>query len=112
MRTLEELTAVEDPAWPQLQQWFSEATNRVDVLPPSEARRAEALVETQVTTRSILGGVVFETGGLLIDSGWLRVLGSGHPRLSRTIHEWNRRRFEVDQDERSGYHLVADDALG
>ena len=59
----------------------------------------------QVTTRSTIGAVAFETGGILVDHGWLRFLGSGHPRLTRTLPGWNRERS-------SGFYLVADDAVG
>jgi hypothetical protein len=63
------------------------------------------LPQTQVTTRSTLGAIVFETGGVLVDGGWLRFLGSGHPRLDRVLPVWNRGRSD-------GFYLVADDAVG
>ena len=84
----------------------------VDVLPASDVRRADALVGTQVTTRSMLGSVVYETGGLLVDYGWLRILGSGHPRLDRPIHEWNQLRFEHEGNGTNRYYLIADDVVG
>ena len=37
-----------------------------------------------------MGAVIFETGGILIDEGWLRILGSGHPRLPRSLPDWNK----------------------
>jgi hypothetical protein len=52
-----------------------------------------------------LGAVIYETGGILVDGGWLRVLGSGHARLTRTLPGWNAGRSH-------GFHLVADDAVG
>ena len=52
-----------------------------------------------------MGAIAYETGGILIDHGWLRVLGSGHQKLPRSIVEWNLNRS-------SGYLLVADDAVG
>src|SRR5689334_17854253 len=52
-----------------------------------------------------MGAVVYETGGILIDNGWLRVLGSGHDRLTRTMPRWNEGRAD-------GFYLVADDAVG
>jgi hypothetical protein len=52
-----------------------------------------------------MGAIVYETGRLLIDSGWLRVLGSGHARLTRTLPGWNVGRSD-------GFLLVADDAIG
>jgi hypothetical protein len=53
-----------------------------------------------------MGAVVHDTGGILIDHGWLRVLGSGHPRLPRTLPGWN------EQVAPDGFYLVADDAVG
>ena len=59
-----------------MQQWVAEATNPVEVLPPPEgAIREKALVDSQVTTRSSMGAIIYETGGILVDHGWLRFLG-------------------------------------
>lgn len=93
-----------------LREWFSKANNLIEVLPASALLRGEALLETQVTVRSPLGAIVYETGGLLIDHGWLRVLGSGHPRLPRSLPEWNRGRTGTDGSR--GFYLVADDVVG
>ena len=89
MRPLSELIDTDDPAWPEVQEWIAGATNAVEVLPVNEADRDAALHAIQVTTRSPMGAIVFETGGLLIDHGWLRVLGSGHSRLPRSLASWN-----------------------
>jgi hypothetical protein len=70
MRTLHELLNTAEPAWPLVQSWLREATNALEVLPPSDPARAEALVATQVTTCSPIGAVIYETGGLLVDHGW------------------------------------------
>ena len=88
-RSLDELTNVAEPAWPLVQEWLGEATNPAEVLPVDRSTRGEALHRLQVTTRSPMGAIVYETGGLLVDDGWLRILGSGHPRLSRSIAMWN-----------------------
>jgi hypothetical protein len=104
MRTLEELIHNEDPALPLVAEWVRLAVRPVEVLPPSPAR-GDALVRTQVTTRSPMGAIVYETGGLVIDQGWLRVLGSGHERLTRTLPGWNEGRSH-------GFFLIADDAVG
>lgn len=47
----------------------------------------------------------YGTGGILVDGGWLRMLGSGHPKLTRNIAMWNNGRS-------NGFCLVADDAVG
>jgi hypothetical protein len=65
-----------------------------------------------VTTRSPMGSIVYETGGLLIDGGWLRVLGSGHPRLPRSLPDWNKGRTWSEGDASPPLLLVADDVLG
>jgi hypothetical protein len=113
MRRLDELLEKQEPAWPLVQEWLREATSKVEVLPPpADPVRAEALVATQVTTRSPMGAVIYETGGLLIDHGWVRVLGSGHPRLPRSLPEWNKGRTSLGGPNLPYYLLVADDVLG
>lgn len=104
MKTLQQLTEVADPAIDLIREWVKAAENHCEILPPS-SEREEVLLEVQVTTRSTIGAVAFETGGVLVDHGWLRFLGSGHPRLTRTLPGWNRERS-------SGFYLVADDAVG
>jgi hypothetical protein len=104
MRPLRELIDNEDSGYGLVQAWAAAAIRPVALL-PSSAAREEALFRTQVTTRSPMGAVVYETGGILIDEGWLRLLGSGHPRLTRTLPQWNEGRS-------AGFFLVADDAVG
>ncbi len=65
-----------------------------------------------MTTRSPMGAVVYETGGLLIDGGWLRVLGSGHPRLPRTLPGWNKGRTWIEEQSAPPLLVVADDVVG
>mgnify|MGYP006138941707 CR=1 FL=1 len=43
----------------------------------------------QVTRRSTLGGLAADTGGLLVDHGWLRHLGGGSARLPRAYWSWD-----------------------
>ena len=69
MRPLRELINTEEPAWPDVQQWIANAKNQVEVLPVNSADRESALLALQVTTRSPMGAIVYETGGLLIDHG-------------------------------------------
>jgi hypothetical protein len=95
-----------------VQQWIQAAHNSVEVLPADETTRDEALLETQVTLRSPMGAVVYHTGGMLIDQGWLRLLGSGHPRLPRTMQEWNRGRSTDSAGASLGFWLIADDVVG
>ena len=76
MRTLEELINKEEPGWDLVQEWLQEAINSYEVL-PRDAKRAETeLLNAQITTRSPMGAIIYETGGILIDGGWIRLLGS------------------------------------
>jgi hypothetical protein len=112
MRNLPELIDADDPAWPLVQSWIANATNPVEVLPATAPKRSEALLATQVTTRSPMGAVIFETGGLLVDSGWVRILGSAHARLPRSLPQWNHGRTFDEPQERPACLLVADDVVG
>jgi hypothetical protein len=113
LKELHELINLDDPGWPMVQQWVAEAKNPVEVLPPPElAKRERALVAAQVTTRSPMGAIVYESGGLLVDNGWLRILGSGHPRLPRTLPGWNFGRSFPVSGQRPEFVLVADDVVG
>ena len=111
MRSHNELLS-DDSAWPLVQEWIAAATNQVEVLPSTEPDRTRALEEIQVTTRSPMGAVIYETGGLLVDRGWLRILGSGDPRLPRTLPGWNRGKIWSEGESPSGLLVVADDVVG
>ena len=64
MKSLKDLLS-DDPAWPLVREWIAAASNPVEVLAASDPDRSRALEELQVTTRSPMGAVVYETGGLL-----------------------------------------------
>ena len=104
-RKLKELINTTEPGIDLLQRLVREAEVPCELLPPG-TEREKALLYLQVTTRSMLGTLAYDTGGLLIDEGWLRLLGSGHPKLTRSIHEWNSPRTD------GAFYLVGDDAAG
>ncbi|RZM20898.1 MAG: DUF2625 domain-containing protein [Pedobacter sp.] len=106
MRSLHELINVDDPGWSFVSAWIDSSTHKVEVLPRDSASAELALIQLQVTTRSPMGAVVYETGGILIDGGWIRILGSGHKKLNRTLPGWNKKSGAV------GFILIADDAIG
>jgi hypothetical protein len=79
MREIEELTQVDDPAWPQLQEAFTGSGVPVRVLAPEPEEGRRCLVQLQVTARSTLGALALNCGGLVLDGGWVRVFGGGSP---------------------------------
>jgi hypothetical protein len=85
VRGIDELANADQPAWPQLQALFAASTVPLKVLPAEldEARRT--LVQLQVTVRSALGALVLNSGGLIVDGGWVRVFGGGPARDCDTL---------------------------
>ena len=75
VRTLSELTDVDDPAWSYVAGLIGASPVPVEVLSPDRARCEASLRQLQVSARSALGAVALNTGGLLADHGWLRVYG-------------------------------------
>ena len=110
MRALADLLDQQEPALPLLQGWIDDASgNGASLLPPDEMLRADTLVRLQVTTRSMLGAIAYETGGVSVADGLVRLLGSGGGRsLVRTA--------EVAGCPLDGSYpdfiIVADDVLG
>jgi hypothetical protein len=112
MKKAEELIDKKDPGWVIVEGWIKTAKNKVEILPVDELKAKEALFHTQVTTRSPMGAIVFMTGGLLIDDGWIRILGSGNSRFTRTLPDWNKGKSFNEFGETPPFLLIADDAIG
>ena len=112
MRTIEELINVNNPIWPEVLNWIKTAKNGVEVLSVDKEKNKEILYKTQVSIGSPMGAIVYETGGILIDNGWIRILGSGNNKLKRTLPEWNLKKGFSEYGQSSKFLLIADDALG
>ncbi len=112
MRTLQELVNTEDSGWPVVKEWIDLAKNEVEILPCEPQRAEKTLVNTQVTTRSLMGAIIYETGGLIIDNGWIRILASGNDRMKRSLSDWNKGKTFSEFGEPAPYLLIADDAIG
>lgn len=106
MRTLSELINLQEPAWPWVEKTFANAQTHIEVLPCSLSVGEQALLATQVTTRSPMGAIIYASAGVMFDHGWLRLLGAGgHPRMQRSLPDWN-------ADRADGFLYIADDILG
>jgi hypothetical protein len=81
VRSACELAEVSDPAWPAVLSSFEAAGKRVRVLPVDHRRGLTTLHRLQVTARSALGALALNSGGVLVDHGWLRLLGGGYEGL-------------------------------
>jgi Protein of unknown function DUF2625 len=94
---------VDESAWPEVSAAVAAAPYPVEVLPADPGKAAACLAALEITTRSWLGAVVARTGGLLVDHGWLRVLGGGHGRLPDVVAE---------SDPQAGVVMVGYDVMG
>lgn len=112
MRPVDQLINKTESGWTVVKQWIDSAKNKVEILPVDTLKAKDALYKTQVTTRSIIGAIVYSTGGLLIDNGWIRILGSGSSKMKRTLPDWNKGKAFNEFGEPPAFFLVADDAAG
>jgi len=112
MKPLKDLINTEDPGWAMVLQWKKDAKNKIEILPKNPEKADTALYRTQVTTRSPMGAIIYETGGILIDHGWIRILGSGSEILTRDLPSWNKGKSFDQYGEIMPFLLIADDAMG
>ncbi|HWS31320.1 MAG TPA: DUF2625 family protein [Actinoplanes sp.] len=76
---------VEQTAWAEISAVMEVAPYPVVVLPVDGERGASCLAVLGITERSWLGAVIANSGGLVVDHGWLRVLGGGHDLLPDVV---------------------------
>lgn len=112
MKPVDELINKVEPAWIDVQKWIDSAKNKVEILACDTAKAKDALYKTQVTTRSPMGAIIYSTGGLLVDNGWIRILGSGNTKLNRSLPDWNKGKSFKEFGDKPSFYLVADDAAG
>ncbi len=112
MQTLAQLINPDEPGITLVRSWIASAKNPTEALESDRTAGERSLVALQVTSRSPIGAIALETGGILIDHGWIRVLGSGHARLPRPIQDWNGIRAALPTERLPGAILIADDVVG
>lgn len=108
-RPLGELLSDED-AWPEIEAWAADAENEVVIRPARVEDGERTLLDLQITTRSPMGAVARHAEGILVDHGWIRVLGAGGPDVRPTLAGLEGTR--TDGLARDDGLLVAHDAIG
>jgi hypothetical protein len=71
--------------WTLVSDWIQASIRDVVVLPPR--RGEETLAQLEVTKESTLGAITLNTGGILVDHGWIRILGGGSDAML-TVGQW------------------------
>jgi len=112
IKSLKELTDTSDTGWEVVRELLPKATNKVEILRRDSARANQAVYQSQLAVQTTLGAVEYMTGGIMIDGGWIRIIGSGSPRLPRSLAEWNKGKTVSGYGHAAGFYLVADDVLG
>lgn len=98
-----------DDSIEHIRSWSRESQTPSVIVAAVPQQGQRVLEQLQVSTRSPLGAVALHTGGIVVDGGWLRVLGSGSSQIPRSLDEWNG--LAGDRRCDAGL-LVADDVLG
>lgn len=111
MYSVEELMSVPNPAWPWVLDLMESAKGPIQVLPVDPILGRRALYSLQVSVASMLGAVALECGGVIVDHGWLRILGGGMGELPdlATVNGLSQRNFSR---KLPSVLLVAVDVLG
>lgn len=110
-KPLSELINSADSGWSLVQEWLKNAEVKVEILPRDLLKAEDNLLKAQVSTRSPMGSVIYETGGIIVENGLLRILGSGNKNLNRGIMDWNLNKSYKDNDKPK-FLLIADDIFG
>jgi hypothetical protein len=111
-RPLEELINIEEPVWPVLERELLSGSVPVEILPIAERDGASALYRIQVTVRSCLGALALHTGGVLVDHGWVRVLGGGAVGLPGLADANGLPQDPAEADEVPNGFVVGHDVVG
>ncbi len=112
VKTVDQLVNYANTGWKAIRKQIDTAINKVEIMPVDTNQARDAVYEVQIGTESPLGTIIYMTGGILLEDGWIRLLGSGSNRLTRSISSWNKGKTFTEVGERPPYLLIADDALG
>ena len=88
-KSIEELVCVNENTWEFIQSWLSNSSINYEVLNTSKEKAECTLHDLQITTKSTLGAIAYKTGGILVDHGWLKLLGSGNEKIFGDLSYWN-----------------------
>lgn len=98
--------------WNLLKDWAMKSNRLNEILPTNSDNAKNALLKLQVSTKTMLGTVIYNTGGIFIDNKWLRILGSKNEMFKRNIISWNRLNDSMGIRRLKGGLLIADDIIG
>lgn len=111
-RPLDQLVDASGSAWPAVQGLLAHAANPARILPATRPDGERTLLALQVSTRSALGAVALECGGVIMDGGWLRLLAAGCDVARGNLLTWNQGASCGVPSPLDGAMIVGHDAAG
>lgn len=95
-KSVEELLNTENDAWEECKAFLKEGNNQLNILDVPSTVGEKTLYQLQVTTASYLGVIAHKTGGILVDHGWIKLLGSPHKDIFGDLASWNGLRTKLN----------------
>jgi hypothetical protein len=112
MERKNEWISEDNHAWDELKELLNGGSNACVCLPAQRNEADFTLRRLGVSTASYLGTIAYETGGILVDSGWVCLLGSGGEGIQGGLLSWNGLNNEDAAEPVPGMLVVAYDAAG
>ncbi|KAF6628681.1 DUF2625 domain-containing protein [Paenibacillus sp. EKM208P] len=111
--TVDELVDKDNHAWEEVTNILKEGRNSHHIVSSkSESAPGDTLYRLQVSTKSYLGTVAYETGGIVFDYGWITLLGAGGSGIFGSLTSWNGLQEPENVPALEGMLIVAYDAAG
>ncbi|MCE5170822.1 DUF2625 domain-containing protein [Paenibacillus profundus] len=98
--------------WTDIMNLFERGGNDAVILPASSERGQETLQRLQVSEGSYLGSIARYSGGVLINLGWIKLLGSGSELVYGDLLSWNGLGDDTDISPLRGACTIAYDMAG
>ncbi|MDT0124252.1 DUF2625 family protein [Paenibacillus sp. RRE4] len=108
----DELMDQENHAWPELKALLDQGGNTYTYAPVQPEIGKNTLHQLQVSTRSYIGAVAYETEGMAVDHGWITLLGAGGESVYGSLASWNGLSDEPAVEALPGMMVVAYDVAG
>ncbi|WP_434749964.1 DUF2625 family protein [Paenibacillus amylolyticus] len=102
----------ENHAWKELKELLDKGDNTYTYVPAKPEMGEDTLYQIQVSTRSYLGAVAYETQGIVVDHGWITLLGAGGESVHGSLTSWNGLSAQPAVQALPGMMVVAYDVAG
>lgn len=104
--------AVNGQTWDEILQLFEHGNNCIHVLSVDPVRANHTLSTLQVSERSYLGAIARHSGGIIVDGGGIKLLGSGNDAIFGDLLSWNGFGSDIGITLLHGACIIAYDLAG